>query len=175
LANGERPAGNARPATDRPERGSPKETCDKWERDTQRCVASHIPSNKKYGPIKMTNTERSTHPSSPNTYGSSGKAHAADAPKDDLVSTGAAAFREAQANVANVIADAGDKGQQALKYAGQKRQEAMDNVRAAGDTLTVAIERSVTTRLYTTLALAVAAGFLFGATWRRSAGTLKIK
>jgi ElaB/YqjD/DUF883 family membrane-anchored ribosome-binding protein len=118
-------------------------------------------------PIKMTKTERSTHPSSPNTYGSSGRAHAADAPKDDLASKGAAAFREAKANVESVIADAGDKGQQALKYAGQKGQEAMDNARAVGDTLAVAIEKSVTRRPYTTLALAVAAGFLVGATWRR--------
>jgi hypothetical protein len=124
-------------------------------------------------PIKMTNTERSTHPSSPNTYGSSDRTHATDAPKDDLASKGAAAFREAKANVESVIADAGGKGQQTLKYAGQKGQEAMDNVRTVGDTLTVAIEKSVTTRLYTTLALAVAAGFLFGATWRRSARTLK--
>jgi hypothetical protein len=121
----------------------------------------------------MTNTEPSTRPSFPNTYGSSGRAHAADAPKDDLAAEGATAFREAKANVESAIADAGDKGQQALKYAGEKGQEAMDTVRSVGDTLTVAIEKSVTTRLYTTLALAVAAGFLFGATWRRSARTLK--
>ena len=104
----------------------------------------------------MTNFERSTHPSSSNAYGSAGGAHTADTPKDDLASKGAAAFREAKANVENVIADAGKKG-----------QEAMDNVRAVGDTVAVAIEKSVTTRPYTTLALAVAAGFLFGATWRR--------
>jgi ElaB/YqjD/DUF883 family membrane-anchored ribosome-binding protein len=54
-----------------------------------------------------------------------------------------------------------------LNYAGKKGQEAMDNVRGVGDTLAGAIEKSVTTRPYTTLALAVAAGFLFGATWRR--------
>jgi ElaB/YqjD/DUF883 family membrane-anchored ribosome-binding protein len=116
---------------------------------------------------KMTNTERSTYPSSSNAYGSSGTAPAADTPKDDLASKGAAAFREAKANVENVIADAGEKGQQALNYAEQKGQEAMDNMREVGDTLAVAIEKSVTTRPYTTLALAVAVGFLFGATWRR--------
>ena len=115
----------------------------------------------------MTNFERSTHRSSGNAYGSSGGALAADLPKDDLASTGAAAFRDTKASVESVIADAGEKGQQALNYAGKKGQEAMDNVRGVGDTLAVAIERSVTTRPYTTLALAVAAGFLFGATWRR--------
>ena len=77
------------------------------------------------------------------------------------------AFREAKAGVESVMADAGDKGQQALNYAGKKGQEAMDNVRGVGDTLAVAVEKSVTTRPYTSLALAVAAGFLFGAIWRR--------
>jgi ElaB/YqjD/DUF883 family membrane-anchored ribosome-binding protein len=115
----------------------------------------------------MTNTERSTQPSFSNASGSSGSAHAPDVPKDDIAAKGAAAFREAKANVENVIADAGEKGQQALNYAGQKGQEAIDNVRAVGDTFAVALEKSATRRPYTTLALAVAAGFLFGATWRR--------
>jgi ElaB/YqjD/DUF883 family membrane-anchored ribosome-binding protein len=106
----------------------------------------------------MTNTERSSYPSS-KQYGSSG-AHAADAPKDDLASKGADVFRDAKANVESMISDAGD-------YAGKKGREAMDNVRGVGDTLAIAIEKSVTKRPYTTLALAVAAGFLFGATWRR--------
>jgi ElaB/YqjD/DUF883 family membrane-anchored ribosome-binding protein len=115
----------------------------------------------------MTNTERSVYPTSPKPYGSPGGANAADASKDDLASKGAAAFREAKANVESVIADAGDKGQQALSYAGQKGQEAMNNVREVGDTLAGAIEKSVAKRPYTTLALAVGLGFLFGATWRR--------
>jgi len=115
----------------------------------------------------MTITERSTHAPRPTPYGSSRSAHAADAPKDDLASKGAAAFREAKANVESVIADAGEKGQQALNYAGQKGQEAMDNVRAVGDTFAGAVDKSVTRRPYTTLALAAAAGFLLGATWRR--------
>jgi ElaB/YqjD/DUF883 family membrane-anchored ribosome-binding protein len=113
----------------------------------------------------MTNVDRSTHPSSAIAYGSSG--HSAAAPKDDLASKGAAALRDTKAGVESVIADAGEKGQQALNYASKKGQEAMDNVRSVGDTVAVAIEKSVTTRPYTTLALAVAAGFLFGATWRR--------
>jgi ElaB/YqjD/DUF883 family membrane-anchored ribosome-binding protein len=116
---------------------------------------------------KMTNAERSAYPPSSKPYGSSSGANAADASKDDLASKGVAAFREATANVESVIADAGKKGQRALNYAGQKGQEAMDNVREVGDTLAVAVEKSVTKRPYITLALAVGLGFLFGATWRR--------
>ena len=115
----------------------------------------------------MANFERSIHPSSANAYASLDGAHAAHTSKDDLASKGAAAFRDTKASIESVIADAGEKGQQALNYAGKKGQAAMDNVRGAGDTLAVAIEKSVTTRPYTTLALVMAAGFLFGATWRR--------
>jgi hypothetical protein len=43
----------------------------------------------------------------------------------------------------------------------------MDNMRVVRDTVAVVIEKSVTTRPYTALALAVAARFLFGAAWRR--------
>ncbi len=107
----------------------------------------------------MTLTDRysptSNAPASP-----SETASVADAPKDDIAFKGAAAFREAKTNVKDMISDAGD-------YAGMKGREAMDNVRRGGDTLAVAVEKSVTTRPYTTLGLAVAAGFLFGATWRR--------
>jgi ElaB/YqjD/DUF883 family membrane-anchored ribosome-binding protein len=106
----------------------------------------------------MTNIERSTYPSSSNPYGSSNGAPVA--PKDPLASKGAEVFRDAKAGVESIISDAGD-------YAGKKGKEAMDNMRGVGDTVAVAIENSVTTRPYTTLALAVAAGFLFGATWRR--------
>ena len=108
----------------------------------------------------MTNTERSRYPSSSKPYSSSGGAHAIDASQDDLASKGAEVFREAKANVETMISDAGD-------YAGKKGKEAMDNLRGVGDTLAVAVEKSIKTRPYTTLALALAAGFLFGATWRR--------
>jgi hypothetical protein len=77
-----------------------------------------------------------------------------------LKSKGTTAFREAKAGVESMISDAGD-------YAGKKGKQAMDRMRGAGDTFAVAIGESVTTRPYTTLALAVAAGFTFGATWRR--------
>jgi hypothetical protein len=69
-------------------------------------------------------------------------------------------FREAKANVESMISDAGD-------YAGKKGKEAMDNLRGVGGTLAVAVGKSIKTRPYTILALALAAGFLFGATWRR--------
>jgi ElaB/YqjD/DUF883 family membrane-anchored ribosome-binding protein len=109
----------------------------------------------------MTTTERHTLSPTSDPYSSaSGRAPVAGAPTDDLASKGAAAFLDAKANVEEMISDAGD-------YAGKKGREAMDNVRGIGDTLAVAIEKSVTTRPYTTLALAVATGFLFGATWRR--------
>ena len=108
----------------------------------------------------MTNIERSTDPSFSKPYRSSSGAPVAEAPKDDLASKGAEVFREAKANVESMISDASD-------YAGKKSWEAMDNVRGVGDTLAVAIDKSVSTRPYTTLALALAAGFLVGATWRR--------
>jgi hypothetical protein len=87
----------------------------------------------------MTNTEQSTQLPSSNAYRFSDSLHAADGPTDDLAAKGAAAFREVKANVESVIADAGDKGQQAWDYAGKKGQEAVDNVREVGDTLAVAI------------------------------------
>jgi ElaB/YqjD/DUF883 family membrane-anchored ribosome-binding protein len=108
----------------------------------------------------MTNTERSAFPSPSKPYSSSGGAPAAVVPKDDLTSKGAEVIRDAKAGVESMISDAGD-------YAGKKSKDAIDTMRGVGDTLAVAIEKSVTTRPYTTLALAVAVGFLFGATWRR--------
>jgi ElaB/YqjD/DUF883 family membrane-anchored ribosome-binding protein len=108
----------------------------------------------------MTNTEQSSYSPHSNAYGSTGRAPIADAPKDDLASKGAAAFHEDKTNVGDMISDAGD-------YAGKKSREAMNSVRAAGDTLAFAVEKSVTTRPYTTLALTAAAGFLVGAMWKR--------
>jgi ElaB/YqjD/DUF883 family membrane-anchored ribosome-binding protein len=117
--------------------------------------------------IKMTLVERSTIPSS-SSYGSSGRTQAADTPSDDLAAKGAAAIREAKTNIESVISDVSEKGQDALNYAGQKGQEAMDSVRKVGGTIATAVEKSVQARPYTTaLALALAAGFLVGAAWRR--------
>ena len=55
----------------------------------------------------------------------------------------------------------------AVSDAGAKGQEAVEAVREVGDTLLEAIDESLKKRPYTTLALAVGIGFLFGATWRR--------
>jgi len=48
-----------------------------------------------------------------------------------------------------------------------KGQEAVDAVREVGDNLVDAVDESLKKRPYTTLALALGIGFLFGATWRR--------
>jgi ElaB/YqjD/DUF883 family membrane-anchored ribosome-binding protein len=61
-----------------------------------------------------------------------------------------------QSNIEGVMSDAGAKG-----------QEAIDAVREVGDNMIDAIDESLKKRPYTTLALAVGLGFLFGATWRR--------
>ena len=73
-----------------------------------------------------------------------------------LASKGNKAWRRAKSNVEGVISDAQDKG-----------MEAVDAVREVGDNVVDAIDESLKKRPYTTLALAVGIGFLFGATWRR--------
>jgi hypothetical protein len=80
----------------------------------------------------MTNTERSTYSPHSTAYG---KAPVADAPKDDLASKGAAVFRDAKANVGDMISDAGD-------YAGKKGREAMDNMRRVPETQSITGEVS---------------------------------
>lgn len=69
---------------------------------------------------------------------------------------GGAAWSRARSNVEGVISDVGAKG-----------QEAVDAVREVGDNVVDAIDESLKKRPYTTLAIAVGIGFLFGATWRR--------
>ena len=61
-----------------------------------------------------------------------------------------------QSNIEGVMSDATAKG-----------QEAVDAVREVSDNMIGAIDESLKKRPYTTLALAVGIGFLFGATWRR--------
>ena len=73
-----------------------------------------------------------------------------------IVSKGNVAWRKTRSNVEGVISDAQDKG-----------MEAVNAVREVGDNMADAIDESLKRRPYTTLALAVAIGFLFGATWRR--------
>ncbi|HEY7664144.1 MAG TPA: hypothetical protein VH934_13590 [Xanthobacteraceae bacterium] len=69
---------------------------------------------------------------------------------------GGAAWSRARSNVEGVMSDVSAKG-----------QEAVDAVREVGDNVVDAIDESLKTRPYTTLAIAVGIGFLFGATWRR--------
>jgi ElaB/YqjD/DUF883 family membrane-anchored ribosome-binding protein len=79
---------------------------------------------------------------------------------DILATRGGAAWSRAtsniKSNIEGVVSDAGAKG-----------QEAVEAVREVGDHLVEAIDESLKKRPYTTLALAVGIGFLFGATWRR--------
>jgi len=75
---------------------------------------------------------------------------------DIFSSRGNAAWSRAKSNVEGVVSDVSAKG-----------QEAVDAVREVGDNMVDAIDQSLKHRPYTTLALAVGIGFLFGATWRR--------
>lgn len=75
---------------------------------------------------------------------------------DIMAARGGAAWRKAKANVGGVVGDVQDKG-----------MEAVGAVREVGDNMVDAIDESLKKRPYTTLALAVGLGFLFGATWRR--------
>jgi ElaB/YqjD/DUF883 family membrane-anchored ribosome-binding protein len=75
---------------------------------------------------------------------------------DILAARGNATWRLARSNVEGALTEAQDKG-----------KEAVDAVREVGDNMAEAIDRSLQERPYTTLALALGIGFLFGATWRR--------
>jgi ElaB/YqjD/DUF883 family membrane-anchored ribosome-binding protein len=71
-------------------------------------------------------------------------------------SKGNVAWSRAKSNVEGMVSDVSAKG-----------QDAVDAVREVGDNMVDAIDESLKNRPYTTLALAVGIGFLFGATWRR--------
>ncbi len=75
---------------------------------------------------------------------------------DILSNKGNAAWRRARSGVDGVVADAQDKG-----------RDAVDAVRDVSDNFVEAIDDSLKTRPYATLAIAAGLGFLFGATWRR--------
>jgi len=75
---------------------------------------------------------------------------------DILSNKGNAAWRRAKTSVDGVVSDAQAKG-----------QEAVGAVREVSDHFVEAIDESIKTRPYTTLAIAAALGFFFGATWRR--------
>ena len=77
--------------------------------------------------------------------------------------------------VAAIFAAKGDRAWQrartgmddALADAEGRGREAVDAVREVGDNMLGAIDESLKHRPYTTLALALGLGFIFGATWRR--------
>jgi len=75
---------------------------------------------------------------------------------DIFAAKGGNAWRHARSGVDEAIADAEDRG-----------RDAIDAVREVGDNLAGAIDESLKQRPYTTLALALGIGFLFGASWRR--------
>jgi ElaB/YqjD/DUF883 family membrane-anchored ribosome-binding protein len=80
----------------------------------------------------------------------------ADQVAEILANRGNAAWRRAKSSVDEVVADAQDKG-----------RDAASAVREVSDHFVEAIDESVKTRPYTTLALVAGIAFLFGATWRR--------
>jgi ElaB/YqjD/DUF883 family membrane-anchored ribosome-binding protein len=75
---------------------------------------------------------------------------------DIFAAKGGKAWDRARSGVDDALADVEDKG-----------RDALDAVREVGDNLAGAIDESLKQRPYTTLALALGLGFLFGATWRR--------
>ena len=73
-----------------------------------------------------------------------------------LGTKGNAAWQQARASVDDIMAGAQDTG-----------REAVDAMREVSDNFVEAIDESIKTRPYTTLAIVAGLGFLFGATWRR--------
>jgi ElaB/YqjD/DUF883 family membrane-anchored ribosome-binding protein len=75
---------------------------------------------------------------------------------DILTDRGSAAWQRVRSSVDGVVSDAQDKG-----------REAADAVREVTDNFADALDESLKTRPYATLALVAGLAFLFGATWRR--------
>ena len=75
---------------------------------------------------------------------------------DIVANRGNAAWQRARSGVDGVMSDAQEKG-----------QEAVDVMREVSDKLIEAVDDSIKNRPYTTLAMAVGLGFLFGAILRR--------
>ena len=73
-----------------------------------------------------------------------------------LGTKGSAAWQKARSSVDDMVAGAQDTG-----------REAVDAMREVSDNFVEAIDESIKTRPYTTLAIAAGLAFLFGATWRR--------
>jgi ElaB/YqjD/DUF883 family membrane-anchored ribosome-binding protein len=75
---------------------------------------------------------------------------------DIITNRGTEAWQRARSGVDDVMSDAQDKG-----------REAVDAMREVSDKFVEAVDESVKNRPYTTLAMALGLGFLFGAIWRR--------
>jgi ElaB/YqjD/DUF883 family membrane-anchored ribosome-binding protein len=75
---------------------------------------------------------------------------------DILADKGGAALRRAMGSVDGVMSDAQDRG-----------REAIGAVREVSDNFVDAVDESIKSRPYATLAIVAGLGFLFGATWRR--------
>jgi ElaB/YqjD/DUF883 family membrane-anchored ribosome-binding protein len=75
---------------------------------------------------------------------------------DILANRGNAAWQRAKASVDDAVSGAQDTG-----------RDAADALREVSDHFVEAIDESIKTRPYTTLAIAAGLGFLFGMTWRR--------
>src|SRR5215472_2815565 len=75
---------------------------------------------------------------------------------DIVTNSGTEAWQRAKSGVDDVMSDAQDKG-----------RDAVDAMREVSDKFVEAVDESVKNRPYTTLAMALGLGFLFGAIWRR--------
>ena len=75
---------------------------------------------------------------------------------DMLANRGNAAWQHAKSSVDDAVSGAQDTG-----------RDAADALREVSDHFVEAIDESIKTRPYTTLAIAAGLGFLFGMTWRR--------
>lgn len=75
---------------------------------------------------------------------------------DIVANRGSTAWQRGRSGVDGVMSDAQDKS-----------QEAVDAMREISDKFVEAVDESIKNRPYTTLAIAVGLGFLFGSTWRR--------
>jgi len=75
---------------------------------------------------------------------------------DIVANRGPTAWQRARSGVDDVMSDAQDKS-----------REAVDAMREVSEKFVDAVDESNENRPYTTLAMAIGLGFLFGATWRR--------
>ena len=80
--------------------------------------------------------------------------------REILATRGSAAWQRARSSIDSAVSEARDSGRDAAGAAA-------DAMRDVSDNFVEAIDDSLKTRPYTTLAIAAGLGFLFGITWRR--------